>query len=93
LASTFDGIFHGCIGISDVKEFEIEKPGDPVMERRSFSGKKKINTFKMLSAMDHSGNPFVHIGIFEEALELDVRSILHHGSSACTKTKTLDRKV
>jgi hypothetical protein len=43
LASTYDGIFCGCIGISNVKEFEIEKPGDPVIERRSFSEKKIIH--------------------------------------------------
>jgi hypothetical protein len=35
LASTYDGIFCGCISISNVKEFEIEKPGDLVMEWRS----------------------------------------------------------
>ena len=29
--------------ISNVKEFEIERPGDLVMERRSLSGKKQIN--------------------------------------------------
>ncbi len=41
--------------ISNVKEFEIERPGDLVMERRSLSGKKQINSLKMLSAMDHNG--------------------------------------
>jgi hypothetical protein len=43
MGSTCDFIFCEFIGISDVKEFEIEKPSDPVIERRSFSGKKKIN--------------------------------------------------
>jgi hypothetical protein len=28
---------------------------DPVKERRSWSGKKKINSYKLLSVMDHSG--------------------------------------
>jgi hypothetical protein len=41
LANTYNGIFQGCIGISDVKEFEVEKPADHVMERRTFSGMKK----------------------------------------------------
>jgi hypothetical protein len=56
LANTYNGIFQGCIGISDVKKFEVEKPADHVMERRTFSGMKKINSYKMLSAMDHSGH-------------------------------------
>jgi hypothetical protein len=53
VASTYDGIFHGCISISDVNEFEIEKPGDPVMKRRSFSGKIKINSFKIMDISGH----------------------------------------
>jgi hypothetical protein len=34
LAETYDGVFCGCIGISDVKEFEIKNPVDPVKERK-----------------------------------------------------------
>jgi hypothetical protein len=32
LASTFPGVFQGCIGAGDVKEFEIKKPVDRVKE-------------------------------------------------------------
>jgi hypothetical protein len=38
-----------------VKEFQVVKFQDPVKERGSFSGKKKINSYKFLSVMDHSG--------------------------------------
>jgi hypothetical protein len=55
LANQFTGIFHGCIGIADVKEYQIVKLKDPVKERRSWSGKKKINSYKLLSVIDHSG--------------------------------------
>ena len=55
LAVAYEGGFRGCIGIGDVKEFQIKKYKDCVKERRSWSGKKKINSYKMLSVMDHSG--------------------------------------
>jgi hypothetical protein len=45
----------GCIGIADVKEYQIEKPTDKIKERESFSGKKKINSYRMLSVCDHTG--------------------------------------
>jgi hypothetical protein len=45
----------GCIGIADVKEYQIEKPTDKIKERESFSGKKKINRYRMLSVCDHTG--------------------------------------
>ena len=54
-ARTFPGILRGCIGVGDVKEFEIEKPKDSMKERQSWSGKKKMNSYKMLSVMDHTG--------------------------------------
>jgi hypothetical protein len=31
----------GCIGIADVKEYQIDKPTEKVKECESFSGKKK----------------------------------------------------
>jgi len=55
LALVFPGILNGCIGVGDVKEYEIEKPKDSIKEKRSWSGKKKINSYKMLSVMDHTG--------------------------------------
>jgi len=39
-----------------VKEYEIEKPKDSIKEKRYWSGKKKINSYKMLSVMDHTGH-------------------------------------
>ena len=55
LANVFQGVMKGCIGIADVKEYQIEKPTDKVKERESFSGKKKINCYRMLSVCDHTG--------------------------------------
>jgi hypothetical protein len=55
LGIVFPGFFRGCIGIGDVKEYQIEKSKDLVKEKRSWSGKKKINSYKMLSVMDHTG--------------------------------------
>ena len=55
LAATYPGMFNGCIGVADVKEYQVVKYLDPVKERRSWSGKKKINSYKLLSVMDHSG--------------------------------------
>ncbi len=37
----FPRILRGCIGVGDVKEFQIEKPKDSMKERQSWSGKKK----------------------------------------------------
>jgi hypothetical protein len=55
LAVVFPGILNGCIGVGDVKEYEIKKLKDSIKEKRSWSGKKKINSYKMLSVMDHTG--------------------------------------
>jgi hypothetical protein len=56
-AVLYQGIFKGCVGIADIKEFQVVtmyKGNDK--ERRSWSGKKKINSYKLLSSvMDHSG--------------------------------------
>jgi hypothetical protein len=32
-----------CIGIGDVKQFQIKKTKEPTKERQSWSGKKKID--------------------------------------------------
>jgi hypothetical protein len=40
LADQFLGIFKGCIGIGDVKEFAIEMSVNLVKERWSFNGEK-----------------------------------------------------
>jgi hypothetical protein len=40
LAAVFSGMFNGCIGVADVKEYQVVKVLDPVEERRSWSGKK-----------------------------------------------------
>ena len=42
LANIFPGIFNGCIGVGDVKEYEVEKPKDHAKERMSWSGKKQL---------------------------------------------------
>jgi len=55
LAAVFPGMFSGCISVVDVKEYQAVKYLDTVKERRSWSGKKKINSDKLLSVMDHSG--------------------------------------
>jgi hypothetical protein len=55
LANAYSGIFQGCISIGETKKFEIENPINRVKEKRSWSGKKKVNSNKMLSVMNHSG--------------------------------------
>ncbi len=40
LAAVFPGTLNGCIGVGDMKEYEIEKPTDPVKDKISFSGEK-----------------------------------------------------
>jgi len=55
LTNVYPGNFHGCIGVGDVKEFQVVKFQDPVKERRSFSGRKKINSYIFFSVIDHSG--------------------------------------
>ncbi len=45
----------GCIRVGDVKEYDIEKPKNPLKERISVSRKKKINSYKMLSVTDYTG--------------------------------------
>ncbi len=41
LGAVFPGMFNGCIGVSDVKEYQVVKYLDTVKERRSWSGKKQ----------------------------------------------------
>jgi hypothetical protein len=41
-AAVFLGILSGCIGISDVKEYEIEKPKDSTLEKRWSGQKSKV---------------------------------------------------
>jgi hypothetical protein len=50
----------GCIGIGDVKEFQIEKPKNSMKERQLWSGQKKFNSYKLLSIMDHIGH-FIYV--------------------------------
>lgn len=42
LANVYPGVFNGCIGVGDVKEYQVVKYKDPVKERRSWSGKKRL---------------------------------------------------
>ncbi len=55
LAQVYPDIFHGCIGVGEMKEYQVVKLQDPVKERQSFSGKKKINIYNFFLVMDHSG--------------------------------------
>jgi hypothetical protein len=79
MASIYNGIFQGWIGISDVKEFDIEKPTNCVMERRTFSGKKKTNSYKMLSVMmDRSGRYiYLHRTLGKNDREVLTSSLLY----------------
>jgi hypothetical protein len=40
-------MFKGCVGVADVKEYHVVKYLDPVKERIIWSGKKKINSYKL----------------------------------------------
>ena len=78
LANNFPGIFNGCIEVGDVKEFQVEKPKDRVKERMSWSGKKKINSYKMLSVMDHTGRYiFVRVSLGKNDREVLTSSPLY----------------
>jgi hypothetical protein len=78
LAAVFPGMFHGCIGLADVKEYQVVKYLDPVKGRRSWSGKKKINSYKLLSVMDHSGHYiFAHLCLGKSELEVFTASPLY----------------
>jgi hypothetical protein len=78
LAVAYEGIFRGCVGIGDVKEFQIKKYKDNVKERRSWSGKKKINSYKMLSVMDHTGRfTFVRLALGSNDREMLTSSPLY----------------
>jgi hypothetical protein len=46
LATIYPGIFKGCVGIADVKEFQVVKYKDTDKERRSWSGKKNKQLYK-----------------------------------------------
>jgi hypothetical protein len=48
-------MFSGCIGVADVKEYQVVKYLDTVKERRSWS-EKKVNSYKLLYVMDHSSH-------------------------------------
>lgn len=54
-ASEYPGVFRGNIGIGDIKETEIEKPKDPVLERATWSGKMQCNTLKTFSIIARNG--------------------------------------
>jgi hypothetical protein len=60
LAQIFPGILRGCIGAGDGKEFQIEKPKNNMKERQFWCGKKKINSYKLLSVMDHTDR-FIYV--------------------------------
>jgi hypothetical protein len=51
--SSYPGIFQGCLGVGDVKEFEVVKFDDTVKERCSFNEKMPILIF--FSVIDPSG--------------------------------------
>ena len=42
LGAVFPGMFNGCIGVSDVKEYQVVKYLDTVKERRSWSSDKVL---------------------------------------------------
>jgi hypothetical protein len=78
LACVYQGIFKGCVGIADVKEFQVVKYEDANKERRSWSGKKKINSYKMLSVMDHSGRyTYVRMCLGKNDQEVFTGSLLY----------------
>ncbi len=42
LPNVYPVIFNGCLGVADVKEYQVVKFKDPVKERRSWIGEKKL---------------------------------------------------
>jgi len=76
LANVYPGIFHRYIGVGDVKEFQVVEFQDPVKERHSFRGKKKINSYKVFSVMDHSGR-FIYARLYLGANDREVYTSSH----------------
>jgi hypothetical protein len=56
---TFSWHLSGCIGVCDVKEYEIEKPKDCTLEKSSWRG-GKISSHMMLSVMEHTDHYIFH---------------------------------
>lgn len=57
-------ILRQMIGVMDIREHEVEKPKNKIKERKTWSGKKKKNTWRNLSIMDWTGRfIYVHVGL------------------------------
>lgn len=78
LASVHTGIFSGMVGIFDVREHECKKYKDPEKERKTWSGKKKLNSWKNMSVMDYSGRYlYVHVALAKNDRDMFTASPLY----------------
>lgn len=50
--------FHHCIGIVDATYVEIERPKDPILERRCYSTYKKCHALFFLAIIDRTGKRY-----------------------------------
>jgi len=71
LANIYDGIFKNMIGIVDIKEHECVKYKDTDKEKKSYSGKHHMNSWKNLSIIDYTGRfIYVHVGLAKNDREM-----------------------
>jgi hypothetical protein len=63
--------------VADVKDHQVVKYLEPMKQRRSWSGKKKVNSYKLLSVMDHSGQ-FIFACVFWERMTAKYLPVAHY---------------
>ncbi len=64
LANVFPGMFHGCVGVADVKEYQVVKHQDTVKEQRSWSGKKRLAVTNCFQSQITLLSTFMHTFFF-----------------------------
>ena len=57
-ANAGDIMFEKCIGIADVKKFQVDRPKERVKENQVISGTKTFHSIRLLSVMDREG-PYI----------------------------------
>ena len=70
------------VGVTDVREHEVDKSKNKEKERKSWSGKKKVNSWKNFSFMDYTCRYiYVYVGLAKNDREMftSLPLYLQHG--------------
>ncbi len=59
LANVFPGMFHDCVGVADVKEYQVVKYLDTVKEQRSLSGGERLTVTNCFQSLITLGGTFM----------------------------------